>query len=828
MVDERRVEELELRVERLARRVRRIEAGEECSTAVSNPWPAPERNRPPRPTEPPAAPAAPVPSVAAATQPAYRLQIPGLEEVLRGRTIEDLLGGRVLAWVGGLAVLLGIVFLFAVAVSSGWIGEGARTLLGGAGSAALLTLGIWLHERRGRTDAALAAVAAGMSGLFVTLTVGAQVYEVLPPLAALALAIGVGALATALALRWEAEGIAALGILGALLSPALAGAPYDLLTMAILLVAASSAVGVLLGQRWEWLSLGVFVVTVPQWAAYLVHAQSAPEALCVLAGFGAIGVAAAAGYELRASASKLGHHSAFLLCLNAIVVSVAGYAVCTKLGHESIATAWLWAAAATHMAVGLVAGRREAGVHDFGLVALTIGTLLADAAFALTVDGPLRTVGFAGAGVAFAALVRSRNMGRADEALMTLGLGVHLTLALMQTLMVDAPPGDLFGGGLSAAAGASLLALAAGCFVSARLAQSGRRELRMALDVLGLSATAYLTALSLDGMALVIAWSCEAVALARVARREQDRLADWGALAHLGLAGVHILAWVAPLEALVTDVPLGKVDAAAALGAVAAASAAIAAFGPKRSQEARATLELSAVLALSYLSVLLLDGLLLVLVWSAGAVALIELSRRLRSQPLAVAGLAHVGAALVHALCFEAPPASLVEGLAAPGVAALALGAIALAGIHCVRGESLARHRAALGGAVAVTLLYLASALVVTSFQAGAPAQEAGLLELDVRQQGQVALSALWALVGLGSLVVGLRRDRRAIRLGALALLVASVGKVFMFDLATLTSIYRVISFIVLGLLLLTGAFVWQRLRPGPVPDMREVPAGIR
>ena len=225
---------------------------------------------------------------------------------------------------------------------------------------------------------------------------------------------------------------------------------------------------------------------------------------------------------------------------------------------------------------------------------------------------------------------------------------------------------------------------------------------------------------------------------------------------------------------------------------------------------------------------LLLDGVALVLVWSAGAVLLVELSWRLRSQPLAIAALAHVGAALVHSLAVEAPPAALVEGLDEPVIATLALAAVTLAGLYCRRSEWLAPHRAALGGAAAVTLLYLASTLVVTPFQAGAPVADAQVLALDVRQQGQVALSALWALVGLVALVVGLRGDRRAVRLGALALLVVAVGKVFMFDLATLTSMYRVVSFIVLGLLLLAGAFVWQRLRPGPVPDLREAPAGIR
>jgi len=53
--------------------------------------------------------------------------------LLGGRSIEDLLGGSVLAWVGGLAVLIGVAFLFAVAISRGWIDEAGRTLIAGAG-----------------------------------------------------------------------------------------------------------------------------------------------------------------------------------------------------------------------------------------------------------------------------------------------------------------------------------------------------------------------------------------------------------------------------------------------------------------------------------------------------------------------------------------------------------------------------------------------------------------------------------------------------------------------------------------------------------------------
>ena len=72
----------------------------------------------------------------------------------------------------------------------------------------------------------------------------------------------------------------------------------------------------------------------------------------------------------------------------------------------------------------------------------------------------------------------------------------------------------------------------------------------------------------------------------------------------------------------------------------------------------------------------------------------------------------------------------------------------------------------------------------------------------------------------MAALVAGLRRDSRPLRLGALTLLLVTVGKVFVYDLAALTSLYRVGSFIGLGLLLLVAAGIWQRMRPRPLPDL--------
>src|SRR5689334_1890410 len=76
--------------------------------------------------------------------------------------LEEFLGGSVLAWLGGVAVLAGLAFLLTIAVSRGWLGEGARTALAGAVSLGLLAVGVRLRERRGRNDAALSAAAAGI------------------------------------------------------------------------------------------------------------------------------------------------------------------------------------------------------------------------------------------------------------------------------------------------------------------------------------------------------------------------------------------------------------------------------------------------------------------------------------------------------------------------------------------------------------------------------------------------------------------------------------------------------------------------------------------
>lgn len=62
-------------------------------------------------------------------------------------------------------------------------------------------------------------------------------------------------------------------------------------------------------------------------------------------------------------------------------------------------------------------------------------------------------------------------------------------------------------------------------------------------------------------------------------------------------------------------------------------------------------------------------------------------------------------------------------------------------------------------------------------------------------------------------LTVGIVRRSKLLRVMALALLGLTIFKVFLFDLSSLEKLYRIISFIVLGLILLSVSFLYQRYR---------------
>ena len=202
-----------------------------------------------------------------------------------------------------------------------------------------------------------------------------------------------------------------------------------------------------------------------------------------------------------------------------------------------------------------------------------------------------------------------------------------------------------------------------------------------------------------------------------------------------------------------------------------------------------------------------LDGPAVVAAWSLEALVLAWAGRQASTPERGlVASVVFVGLAAGHVLVFEVPPTSLAYGLDSIPVAigAVALVLLALAGLAAAYRDVL-EPLAWVGAGLAV---YLASSLVVdlTGAQAG-----------QSTQTSQLALSGFWAGLGFAAIVAGLLRRQRAVRLGGLGILMLAVGKVFLVDLAHLESIWRVGSFLAVGLLLLAGAFAYQRTRlPSP------------
>ncbi|HVZ08950.1 DUF2339 domain-containing protein [Rhodopila sp.] len=77
------------------------------------------------------------------------------------------------------------------------------------------------------------------------------------------------------------------------------------------------------------------------------------------------------------------------------------------------------------------------------------------------------------------------------------------------------------------------------------------------------------------------------------------------------------------------------------------------------------------------------------------------------------------------------------------------------------------------------------------------------------------AWSAAWLAFGAALLLVGLRRHDKALRLAGLALVALSTAKVFIVDMSGLEGLWRVLSFLGLGLALIGLGTVYRRLAGG-------------
>ncbi len=409
--------------------------------------------------------------------------------------LEELLGGRVLAWLGGFAIVLGVVFFLVMAVRRGWIDEPTRVVLAFAGSSALLALGLYLYERQGKTQAALATVGAAIAALYASLTAATQLYGLVQPAVGLALAALIGATATAIAVRWNSRVVAGLGIVGALASPVLVEADASNLTVAFMGMALLSAAGVLIWQRWDWLATAAFLVSAPQLLLWVEDTYRDRLGLALGVGllFWGIYVVAATGYELRVPTAVLRPSSGLLLLGNAVLVAGVGYFVLRELDHDGGATAWVLAISLVHLVLG-TGGTRIRISNEVAILMLAVGLALSAIGFALALDGPALVVGWSVEAAVLSWLARRTGDRRAD-----VGAAIFLALAAGHLLSFEAPPEALREGAdnlAETAVGLAVFAIAA--LFSARLyAGRGTREWTRALEAAGAAALVYLGSLAI-------------------------------------------------------------------------------------------------------------------------------------------------------------------------------------------------------------------------------------------------------------------------------------------------------------------------------------------
>ena len=229
----------------------------------------------------------------------------------------------------------------------------------------------------------------------------------------------------------------------------------------------------------------------------------------------------------------------------------------------------------------------------------------------------------------------------------------------------------------------------------------------------------------------------------------------------------------------------------------------------------------AAVLAPIGASLLLEDTWLVLALAGGGAVA--AAAGRLLSEPrLWPPAVTAVALSALYTVAELAPPADLVdsERVPADGVPAVAIVAAALVGVLLSLrrievedavdrwiDERIASLETLGRWSLAAALLYGASLGILGIVEALSNAADTTEL-----QRGHTAVSAFWGVTAFSAVVVGLRRGLRVVRLAGLGLFALALAKLFLYDLASLSSVTRALSFLAVGAVLLLAGFFYQRL----------------
>jgi hypothetical protein len=203
--------------------------------------------------------------------------------------------------------------------------------------------------------------------------------------------------------------------------------------------------------------------------------------------------------------------------------------------------------------------------------------------------------------------------------------------------------------------------------------------------------------------------------------------------------------------------------------------------------------------------------------WAVGGMAMVVIGGGSRLRRLVLTGWTALGVTTVAWLTIGTltwrlgqEPLPVPVGLNLQAATGALLVALFAALLRLARGHDASALRRAGWPAHAHAIAYAALGalgLWIASFEvdralAGSP------------MAAQAGLSVVWALYGVALVVLGFARRAKAARYAGLALLTITVGKVLVIDLATIETVWRVVSFFVSGLLLVGTSVLYSRLSP--------------
>jgi uncharacterized membrane protein len=747
--------------------------------------------------------------------------------------LEEIIAGRGLAIVGGAALILGAVFFLGLAFSRGWIGPELRVIIGLIAGVALFGLGAWLLSRE-QAIVAHVLVAVGLGVFALALFAATRLYGFITPELGVGLALAAAIAAAALAIRANAQLIAGFGLIAVLASPPVMGASANLTTLFFLGAALIGTTAVSLYRTWPWLPTLGFWLSVPQLAIYVLNDPTVAVALPAVVVFWALNAAAAAGEEILKPRDRLSPSSTMLLLANAGFVVWAGFELLAG-DLEPWRGLFLLGVAAAHGGLAAFSLRRGGLQHPFGMLAAGTGIAALTLAVPIQVGKPWVPFAWGAEAVALAWLYGRRKHGFAGLAALVLGaLGVGYVAAVPYPVGYwSMPPGGAVP--FVNSNGAAIAFIVAAAAVAGWLVRERpiRITLATVVGLLVLDAAPFeltgvwlVTLVAIVGVAstllerrwLRIQLIAKRIDLAGIGDRALYVAAGVAGLVLLGLIPVGALAMDTVLQALgdqTLAVPRGAfLNEASASMAVAIASALVVAFVAGGRLWRQAGL-LVAAAGLGYLVASQTSGAWAIIAWLGLATGLHLTSEAGRLPYLKWGAVALAGLAAFETIGVVAPLSRLVvrpDFFAEPmllngGVLAVLALTVALA----VRGYLSPRDREARWATLAagVAGVYLLSIATVDAFQA----QLSGMTPYEeLQKQAQVALSVLWALIGVATLTWGLARSRPDARISGLALLAVVTVKVFVVDLAALDVAYRVLSFVALGILLLGAAYLYRRL----------------